>query len=98
MLFRSIQKYEDKDAGEVMLEILTDCIDYIYDRDQIYYTKDNTREEVREFVDNLQQKDLEKIQKFFETVPELRKDIDFKCSKCGYNEKITIKGIENFFG
>ena len=96
--FELIQKYEDKDAGDVMLEILTDCIDYIYDKDQIYYTKDNTREEVREFVDNLQQKDLEKIQKFFETVPELRKDIDFKCDKCGYNEKITIKGIENFFG
>lgn len=95
--FELIEKYEEMDENEVMLEVLVDCIDYIYDNENIYYTKDSTREEIREFVDNLQQKDLEKIKNFFETVPEIKKDLDFKCPKCAYEEKITVKGLQNFF-
>ena len=38
-----------------------------------------------------------KIQKFFETMPKISKDVDFKCNKCGYEEKITVEGLESFF-
>jgi len=96
--FELIEKYEALDENQVLLEILVDCVDYIYDSEAIYYAKDSTRDEIREFVDNLQQKDLEKIKNFFETIPEIKKDLDFKCPKCGYNEQITLKGLQNFFG
>ena len=95
--FDMIQKYEDKSENEVMAGVLVDCIDYIYDKDQIYYAKDSTKEELNDFVDNLQQKDLEKIKVFFDTMPEIKKDVHFKCPKCGYEEDIAIKGLQNFF-
>ena len=63
----------------------------------MYYAKDSTKEELMEFVDNLQQEDLEKIQKFFTTMPKISKPLDFKCGKCGYEEKIVVEGIQNFF-
>ena len=56
-----------------------------------------TKEELEEFIDNLQTKDLEKIKEFFESMPKLAKDIDFKCSKCGYEDKIHLEGIDSFF-
>ena len=92
-----IQKYENKSENEVMSGVLVDCIDYIYDNEQIYYAKDSTKEELNDFVDNLQQKDLEKIKVFFDTMPEIKKDVHFKCPKCGYEEDIAIKGLQNFF-
>lgn len=95
--FEMIQKYDTIGEDEVMTRILVDCIDYIYDKDQIYYAKDSTKEELEEFVDNLQQKDLEKIKKFFDTMPEIKKDVHFKCPKCSYEEDITIKGLQSFF-
>ena len=61
--FEMIQKYEKMDENQVMVRILVDCIDYIYDKDSVYYAKDTSREELEEFVDNLQQKDLEKDRK-----------------------------------
>lgn len=95
--FEMIQKYENLNEEEIMTKILVDCVDFIYDKDNVYYAKDTTKEELEEFVDNLQQKDLEKIKAFFDTMPELKKDVHFNCPKCGYEEDITIKGLQNFF-
>jgi len=95
--FDMIQKYESKSENEIMAGVLTDCIDYVFDIDQIYYAKDQTKEELDEFIDNLQQKDLEKIKVFFDTMPEIKKDVHFKCPKCLYEEDIQIKGLQSFF-
>jgi len=95
--FEMIQKYEKMNENEVMLKILVDCIDYVYDKESVYYSKDSTKEEMEEFIDNLQQKDLEKFKDFFDTMPEIKKDVHFKCPKCSYEEDIAIKGMQNFF-
>ena len=92
-----IQKYEAMNENDVMLNVLMDCVDYIYDKEQVYYAKDSSREEMEEFIDNLQQKDLEKFKDFFDTMPEIKKDVHFKCPKCAYEEDIAINGMQNFF-
>jgi hypothetical protein len=95
--FEMIQKYEKLNENEVMIRILIDCIDYIYDKEQVYYAKDTPVKELEEFVDSLQQKDLEKFKQFFDTMPEIKKDVHFKCPKCSYEEDIAIKGLQSFF-
>jgi hypothetical protein len=95
--FEMIQKYEKLSENEVMIRILIDCIDFIYDKEQVYYAKDTPVKELEEFVDSLQQKDLEKFKQFFDTMPEIKKDVHFKCPKCSYEEDIEIKGIQSFF-
>tara|TARA_B100000902_G_C27144057_1_gene830186 strand:- start:120 stop:854 length:735 start_codon:yes stop_codon:yes gene_type:complete len=95
--FEMFQKYDNLEQGEAMLQVLVDCIDYIYDEEQMYYSKDTTRKELEEFIDNLQQKDLEKFKEFFNTMPELKKDLNFDCPKCEHKETITVKGMQNFF-
>jgi hypothetical protein len=95
--FEMVQKYEQMDENDIMVNILIDCIDYLYDDDQIYYAKDTTRKELEDFVDSMQQKDLEKIRVFFDTMPEIKKEVHFHCPKCGYEEEMVIKGLQNFF-
>jgi len=95
--FEMVEKYESLGESEVMSNVLIDCIDYIYDKDQMYHAKDTNREELSEFVDSLQQKDLAKFKDFFDTVPEVKKDVSFECPKCKYKEDIAIKGIQSFF-
>jgi hypothetical protein len=96
--FEMIQKYETMDEKDIMMTILIDCIDYIYDKDSFNYAKDTTRQELEEFVDSLQQSHLEKIKVFFDTMPEVKKDVHFKCPKCAYEEDIAIRGLQSFFG
>jgi hypothetical protein len=95
--FDMIQKYENTESAEVMIKILADCIDYVYDKENVYYAKDSTKEEIESFVDNMQQKDLEKLKVFFDTIPEIKKEVHFKCPKCNNEDDITLKGMQNFF-
>lgn len=95
--FEMIQNYESMDENQILVNVLIDCIDYLYDDEQVYYAKDTSKEELMEFIDSMQQKDLEKIKKFFDTMPEIKKDVHFHCPKCGYDEDITIRGLQNFF-
>ena len=95
--FEMLYELVDKTEEEIMFEILPNCVDNIFDEDSVYYAKDTPKEELLEFLDNLQQKDMEKIQKFFRTIPRLRKEVDFHCRKCGYEEKINVEGLQSFF-
>jgi hypothetical protein len=88
---------ETKDH-EKLMDMIVSCIDYIYDVDNVYYSKDSTKKELEEFIEGLPSQIFGKVQKFFETMPKLKKELDFKCPKCGYHENITVEGVQNFFG
>jgi len=96
--FEIMQKSLGKSESEIIMDLIYSSIDQVYDQDTVYHMKDNTRDEIIEFIDNMQQKDLENIRKFFDTMPKMKKEIDYKCTKCGYQENITLEGIQSFFG
>lgn len=95
--FDTVKKYENGNETDVIMKLTANCIEYIYDDDQIFYAKDTPEEELIDFIEGMQSKDLEKIKNFFDNMPKISKDLDFKCGKCGYEEKITVEGLENFF-
>jgi hypothetical protein len=84
--------------NEVAFEMIADSIEYIYDGEQFYYTKEIDRKEVIEFVESLNQKQFEKIEEFFSNLPVLSKKVEMKCSRCGFNHTMNIEGLESFFG
>lgn len=88
----------DTQDMQQILNVIVSCIDYIYDDEQVYYAKDTKKEELVEFIENMKQTDLEKISSFFTSLPKLKKDIHFHCDKCGYEEDITLEGVQSFFG
>lgn len=92
-----VQKIKTQDELEIVIEMIVECIDYIYDEENIYYAKDSSKEELLEFLESFQAKDLEKLKDFFDTLPKISKEIDFECNKCGYHENIKLEGIQNFF-
>ena len=88
----------DQENIDSVLNLIAGCIDYIYDEDKLYYSNDSTTQELIDFLETLQSKDLENIKQFFDNMPKMKKTLDFNCKKCGYQEKIEVEGIQNFFG
>lgn len=94
-LFEKIK--EDDSITDLTLEIILSSIDYIFDGDEFFYAKETPREELLEFLDSLSQNQFTKIEEFFKNIPVIKKDVDIKCPKCGFDHKIHIEGIDNFF-
>lgn len=93
-----MKKGTDNVSDSDLINIVIDCIDYVYDKDNIYYAKDVKREELAEFVDNLSRKELEQIRNFFDDMPKIKHTIHFNCKKCKHTEDIDIEGTASFFG
>jgi hypothetical protein len=91
------ENYDEEDETKTIMETIVNCIDYVYDKENVYHAKDSTKEELIEFVESMQTKDLEKFKDFFDNVPKIQKNINFKCPKCNYTEEVLVEGLESFF-
>ena len=89
-------KYEN--INDVTFNMIAQSIEYIYDGQQFYYANESTTEELIEFVEGLNQEQFSKIENFFNNLPKLKEKLDIKCSKCGFEHKIEVEGLESFFG
>ena len=104
-----ITKEEKKPEIERLFETIVACIDYIYDKDTTYPSKDHTTKEMTDFLESLTDTQFQKLSKFFETAPVLKHDVELYCKnkgkvpkgekkkECGYKEKITLEGLNSFF-
>jgi hypothetical protein len=83
-----------------MLEVITTCIQQIYEENgkKVYETKDQTKKEITEFIEQLNTKQFKDVQKFFETMPKLKHEITIKNPKTKKESKITLTGLNDFFG
>jgi hypothetical protein len=85
------------DIVDVTFNMLAQSIEYIYDGEQFHYSKDEKPEDMVDFVENLSQEQFDKLEAFFNSIPKLRKTVDVKCSKCGFEHKLHVEGLESFF-
>lgn len=90
-------EHEKQDPSNLIFELITDCIEYIYEGEQIHYAKESSKQELVEFLDSLNTNQFDKIQQYFETVPKLNKTKEVDCSKCGHHHVIEFEGLESFF-
>jgi len=87
----------DQTDAESIFKVVTKSIDFIYDGDELHYAKDQTREELQEFLENLNQDQFKKIQQFFETMPKLSKSVQYDCPVCKHHHEKVIEGLSSFF-
>ncbi len=97
--FKMVEDNAKLEGGEIekLMNILLTCIESVYTEDSIFYTKDISKEELSEFVENLTRDQFAKVQEFFDTMPKIKKQLDFTCKKCGYHETINVEGLQSFF-
>ena len=97
----TVQKYQIEghimDSGDVF-KLITDCVDYIWDGDDIFKAKDHSKKELNDFIDSLSSGQFEKIRDFFESMPRLSHDVDWKCPRCEKSKTLVLTGVDSFFG
>ena len=104
MTYPTIDSFKDSGIRDInasnMLEVISGCILQIYEEDgkKTYDSKDQTKKELTDFIEQLNTKQFKQIQQFFETMPKLKHEITIKNPKTKKESKITLTGLNDFFG
>ena len=95
-----IEKHDGStlESFDGIMEVLIDCIVSIYDADNIYSAKDESRKTLKDFIDSLNSDQFSRLTKYFENLPALKHELNFKCSKCDHDNTIVLSGLQSFFG
>lgn len=81
---------------DYLFELIVRCIDKIYNEDEVFEAKDFSREEIKEFLDNLNVKIFEKIHNFLLNSPKLNYVLKYK-NTLGNEKEIVFNSLNDFF-
>lgn len=87
----------DEQNVETVFTVLSDCIDHIFEGDKIYPAKDNSKEELKDFIESLPQQAFKNIKKFFDSMPKLKHEIEVVNPNTNIKSKVTFTGLQDFF-
>ena len=73
------------------------CIDQIIEGETVHERVDFNDDELDIFLDSLNSKQLEGVQKFFETMPKLQHKLTVTNPKTKKKNKVTLEGLDAFF-
>ena len=103
MTYPSIDSLTDSGGTDInasnMLDVIGSCILQIYDKkgEEVFDAKDQTQEELTQFVEQLNTKQFQDIQIFFDTMPKLKHVVTIENPKTKVKSDITLAGLNDFF-
>jgi len=86
-------------TADNMLDVIGACVLQIYDKkgEEVFEAKDQTKKELSDFVESLNTKQFQEVQKFFDTMPKLKHTIEVENPKTKIKSKIVLQGLNDFF-
>ena len=82
---------------EQSFELIADCIDKIYSEDEVWSSSDVTREELVDFLEQMNSQQFKQIEEFFETMPKLSHKVKIKNPKTKVESEVVLEGLSSFF-
>jgi hypothetical protein len=80
-----------------LFDMIIKCIDSIYEGETQHQVNDYSKEEMNKFLESLDRKAFDKINNFFETMPQLRHEVEIENPKTKVKSTVVMKGAQDFF-
>jgi len=78
-------------------EIVSSCIEQVYNEEESWSAKECTKKELAEFMEQLSSKQFKQIEGFFETMPKLSHTFTVKNPKTQIESNVVLEGLSAFF-
>ena len=87
-------------TADNMLDVIVACIDKIYDKkgEEVYDSKDSSKKELMDFVEQMNTQQFQDVQAFFDSMPKLRHEITVVNPKTKKENIVALSGLNDFFG
>lgn len=93
----SVSKVDEEDETEKLFDILSECVESIYDENGVYSSKDFTKTELKQFLESLTQSQFKLLTDYFEALPKLYHEVVYEDPKTNKKEKVVFNNIYDFF-
>ena len=101
MKYPTIDSFTDSDVQEItaanMLDVIVSCIAHISDGEEVFESKDQTKAELIDFVEQMNTKQFKDVQDFFDTMPKLKHTIKVTNPKTKKEGEVVLSGLNDFF-
>ena len=88
---------EPNESVSAAMSMLSSCIDMIYDEEESWDASESTKEELDEFIDQLNTKQFQEVEEFFRTMPKLSHTLKVKNPQTGVESEVVLEGLASFF-
>jgi hypothetical protein len=95
--FTNVVKIFESNDAQVVFDLVKSCLKGIFDQENFYNIKEQTDEEINEFLESLTKEQFSKIEEFFINSPKIVQEIESECPSCHHKNKSRIEGLQNFF-
>lgn len=86
----------DASAGDIVEYLIRNCVDSIYDEENVYPASDYTPQELSDWIDSLDIETFNKIRTFFDNLPQMYYKIEYENSM-GNKRVIELTTLNDFF-
>jgi len=103
MTYPTIDSFKETGITDItpanMLDVIGNCILQIYEEkgEKVYDPKDQTKKELTEFLESFTTQQFQDVQKFFDTMPKLKHEVEVTNPKTKKKNKIVLQGLNDFF-
>jgi hypothetical protein len=80
-----------------IVELITDCVDAVFTKDDYFDKTSYTNEELNTFVSSFTKKQFDKLEEFFRNIPKIVQHIETDCPGCNKKNIVDLEGLQNFF-
>ena len=87
----------EKPKTENMFNMIAKSIYQIVDGETVHQAVDYKETELHEFIEGLDSSIFAQIQKFFETMPKLKEEVEITNPKTKVKSKMVLQGLNDFF-
>lgn len=88
---------DDENEVEKSFDIIADCIDLVYDAENVYAGSDTSKKEKIEWIESLTSEQFQMIEKFFNTMPRLTYTVKVTNPNTKKENTVVLEGLADFF-
>ena len=92
----NFESNEESDVDKSM-NMITSCIEMVYDKEESWAASDSTQQELEEFIEQLNSKQFKSIENFFETMPKLSHKVKVINPTTEVESEVVLEGLASFF-
>ena len=89
---------ETKTTVDKTFQLIADCMDTVYTKEEAGESKDYSPDERLEFIEQLNSKQFKEVERFFATMPKLSHTIEVTNPNTKKKSSIVLEGLADFFG